>query len=210
MKLHENYDWIIFDLDGTLWDTVDVCLETLEQVKSKHLDITKEITREQVKSSMGKDFEEIMKIYYGYLPEEKAIVYAKEAFNKNIENLLKEGGKLYTNTKNTIINLSKDYKLFIVSNCIEGYIESFFKTSGLGKYFEDYESNGKTGLSKGENIKLVINRNNLRNAVYIGDTLKDKEAAEHAKIPFIYASYGFGEVDGCKFKIDDIGELTVK
>jgi len=82
MKLHENYDWIIFDLDGTLWDTVDVCLETLEQVKSKHLDITKEITREQVKSSMGKDFEEIMKIYYGYLPEEKAIVYAKEAFNK--------------------------------------------------------------------------------------------------------------------------------
>ncbi len=207
MTLKNDYDGIIFDLDGTLWDTIDICMETLKYIKNSHSEITKEITRQQVKLSMGKSFDEIVKIYYNYLPEQKAVIYAKEAFNKNIENLLEKGGTLYQNSRNTIINLSKNYKLFIVSNCIEGYIEAFFKTSGLGKYFDDYESNGKTGLTKGENIKLVMKRNNLKKAIYVGDTMKDKEAANCANIPFIYSSYGFGNVNEYNYKIDDIGEL---
>ena len=75
---------------------------------------------------MGKTSDDIINIYYGYLPSEKGEEYANEAFNKNVENLLKEGGTLYPNTRETIINLSKKYKLYIVSNCVKGYIESFF------------------------------------------------------------------------------------
>ena len=55
------------------------------------------------------------------------------------------------------------YKLFIVSNCQDGYIECFFKAHKLDKYFTDYECPGRTGLSKGENNKLIIERNNLKN-----------------------------------------------
>lgn len=164
-------DSIIFDLDGTLWDTIASCMYSLDYIKNKHSEITKKITEEQVRMSVGKPFNEIVNIYYSYLPEDKAVQYAKEAFDKNIENLLENGGTLYTNTKSTIIELAKKYKLFIVSNCIEGYIESFLNTSGLKDYFIDYESNGKTKLSKGENIKLIIERNNLQNAVYVGGIL---------------------------------------
>lgn len=39
----------------------------------------------------------------------------------------------------------------------------FFKAHKLDKYFTDYECPGRTGLSKGENNKLVIERNNLKN-----------------------------------------------
>lgn len=203
----EKIDAIIFDLDGTLWNTVDSCLKATSFVKEEHSDITRDVTIEQIESAMGKTSDEIINIYYGYLPREKGEEYANEAFNKNVENLLKEGGTLYPNTRDTIIKLSKKYKLYIVSNCVKGYIESFLNTSGLKDYFSDYESYGNTLLSKGENIKLVIDRNNLKNPIYVGDTKGDMEASNYAGIPFVYAAYGFGKVEGFDYKINDISEL---
>ena len=204
---NKEIDAIIFDLDGTLWSAVDSCLKATSLVKKEHSDITRDVTKEQVESAMGKTSEEIINIYYGYLPREKGEEYANEAFNKNVDNLLKEGGILYPNTRETIIKLSKKYKLFIVSNCVKGYIESFLNTSGLKDYFSDYESYGRTLLSKGKNIKLVIERNNLKNPIYVGDTKGDMEASKIAGIPFVYASYGFGKVDKYGYKIADISEL---
>lgn len=203
----EKTDAIIFDLDGTLWNTVDSCLKVTSLVKEEHNDITRDVTREQIESAMGKTSDEIINIYYGYLPREKGEEYANEAFYKNVENLLKEGGTLYPNTIETIIKLSKKYKLYIVSNCVKGYIESFLNTSGLKDYFDDYESYGNTLLSKGENIKLVISRNDLKNPIYVGDTSGDMEGAKIASIPFVYAAYGFGDVESFDYKIDDISEL---
>lgn len=204
---NKEIDAIIFDLDGTLWNTVDSCLKVIGLIKNEHSDITRDVTKEQIESAMGKTSEEIINIYYGYLPREKGEEYANEAFNKNVENLLKEGGTLYPNTRETIIKLSKKYKLYIVSNCVKGYIESFLNTSGLKDYFDDYESYGNTLLSKGDNIKLVIKRNNLKNPIYVGDTKGDMEASYYAGIPFVYATYGFDKVESFDYKINDISEL---
>ena len=65
----------------------------------------------------------------------------------------------------------------------------------MEKYFDDYECAGRTGLSKGDNIKLVVQRNHLQKPVYIGDTISDYAAARAAGVPFIFAEYGFGEVE---------------
>lgn len=81
-------------------------------------------------------------------------------------------------------------------------------SSNLSKYFRDYESNGRTKLSNGENIKLIIERNNIKSAIYVGDTISDKKAADYANIPFIYASYGFGNVEQYDYKIDSISEIV--
>ena len=62
-----NNNAIIFDLDGTLWNTIDSCLKSISDVKKEHKEITKEITENEVISSMGLPFDDIVKIYYGYL-----------------------------------------------------------------------------------------------------------------------------------------------
>lgn len=203
----KKYDSIIFDLDGTLWSTLDSCVEVLKEIKKRHKEITKDLTKDDVKDSMGLTFPETAKKFYGYLDKGLREKYAKEAIEENVKQLTIHGGILYKNVEEVIKELSKDYKLYIVSNCIEGYIESFLTSSKLEKYFLDFENNGRTGLSKGENIKLLMNRNHLSNPIYIGDTIKDKNASQYANIPFIYASYGFGKVDNYDYKIDSISDL---
>ena len=71
----------------------------------------------------------------------------------------------------------------------------------------DYENPGRTGLSKGENINLIIERNNLDSPVYVGDTAGDFTAAKYAGIPFIYAKYGFGQVTEYDDVIEKFEEL---
>ncbi|WP_306416999.1 HAD family hydrolase [Halobacillus sp. Marseille-P3879] len=96
----------------------------------------------------------------------------------------------------------------MVSNCQDGYIEAFYKYHKLEKYFDDYENPGRTGLSKGENIQLIIDRNNLSAPVYVGDTEGDRKAAVYAGIPFVYAQYGFGQVSGYDEVIESFDELV--
>lgn len=62
-------------------------------------------------------------------------------------------------------------------------------------------------MSKGESNKILIARNHLQNPVYVGDTAGDYQSAIDARIPFIYAAYGFGEVRDCDYKIQSIREL---
>ena len=202
-----NFDSIIFDLDGTLWSALDSTVFVLKEIKKRHPDIVEDVSVDIIKSAMGCTFEETAKKYYGYLDKETRERYTKEAIQENTKYLMKHGGTLYNGVEEVIKLLSKNYKLYIVSNCIEGYIESFLETSNLKDYFSDFENNGRTGLEKGENIKLLIKRNHLSNPIYVGDTDKDREAAEEAKIPFIYATYGFGAVEKYNNKIDNIYDL---
>ncbi|NMA68883.1 MAG: HAD family hydrolase, partial [Desulfitobacterium sp.] len=123
------------------------------------------------------------------------------------EHLRNKGGVLYPQVEETLAKLAEKYKLFIVSNCEEGYIEAFYYAHKLEKYFLDFENPGRTGLTKGENIKLVVKRNNLQNPVYVGDTSGDAKAAHDAEVPFIYAHYGFGTVESYDAKVDSFAEL---
>ena len=50
-------------------------------------------------------------------------------------------------------------------------------------------------MKKAQNIRLICDRNGLKAPVYVGDTVWDAEACEAAGVPFIYASYGFGELE---------------
>jgi len=119
-----------------------------------------------------------------------------------------KGGKLFDDLEATLKLLAKQHDLYIVSNCEDGYIEAFYEAHGLESYFKDYENPGRTGLSKGENILLVMERNAIEQAVYVGDTQGDLDAARRAGIPFIFASYGFGTPEDYDEKITTFKELV--
>lgn len=132
---------------------------------------------------------------------QKCCTCEQEALSAVTDNLL------YPDVKETLVKLSEKCRLFIVSNCQSGYIELFMKKAGIEKYITDYECFGDTGDGKSGNIRLLMERNHLDEAVYVGDTQGDYEATVSAGIPFIFAEYGFGHVENPYLTIGGIREL---
>lgn len=203
-----NIDSIIFDLDGTLWDSTEAVLKAWDMVFKSNEGIKNPITKEVLESCMGLQIYEIGAKLFPYLDETMQTKILDLCCEEERKLLLKEGGVLYKNLESTLKTLAKSYSLFIVSNCQCGYIETFLEYHKLGKYFIDYECAGNTRLVKGENIKSVMRRNNLEHPAYVGDTQGDRDAAKLANIPFIFASYGFGKVDGYDYMIKEISDVV--
>lgn len=206
------YDSVIFDLDGTLWDsTKEVAIAFSEVVRTRYPEVTDEITPEKLSGLFGMLLDDIAVKLFTSVDKEKAIQIMKECCEYECEYLIKHNAKVYDGLEETLKELYKDFKLIIVSNCQDGYIQCFFKANPhLEKYFVDFECPGRTGKAKAENIKLVIERNNLKNPVYVGDTAGDGAAAKKAGIPFIYARYGLGQADEYDDVIDSPLELVKK
>lgn len=206
-KKFQDIDSIIFDLDGTLWDSrEEVAMSWTDILKDSDCD-RKSITAEEISRLMGKTLIEIADILFPSLEKEQQIdLITKCAIYEN-EYLRKNGAKLFDKLEYTLKELSKKYKLFIVSNCQDGYIEAFFDYFGLKKYFLDYECPGMSDRTKADNIKLVVDRNNLKKPIYVGDTQGDKDATKKAGLEFVFAEYGFGQVDSFDYKIDKIVDL---
>ena len=105
--------------------------------------------------------------------------------------------------------MAKHYDLYIASNCQTGYIETAMRYGGFADKIKDFICFDDTKLPKGENIKILMERNNINadEAVYVGDIQGDFEASKVAGIPMIYARYGFGKVENPDYTIKDIREL---
>jgi phosphoglycolate phosphatase len=190
------YDSIILDMDGTIWDSTEkVAIAFNEVLKNKYPQVTDEVTAKKLRGLFGLLLDDIGVRLFQSVSADMAKSIIKDCCDYENEYLAIHGVSLYPGMEEAIMKLSEDYKLFIVSNCQEGYIQCFFKIHPhLEQYFTDYEYPGRSGKGKAENIRLVIERNNLNIPIYVGDTAGDANAAKEAGLPFIYARYGFGEV----------------
>lgn len=201
---------ILFDLDGTLWDSSEGVVTSWNLALEKCEDISYRLTLDDMYNAMGKTMEMIAKMLFGGVTKQRQMEILKLCCEEEERYLREYGGILYPDLKETLVKLKKEYELFIVSNCQSGYIETFLDVHEMKGYFQDIECWGNTGRPKGENIKLVLERNGLVRAVYVGDTQGDADASEFATIPFIYAKYGFGSVENPKYRIDGLKDLPVQ
>lgn len=203
-----KYDGILFDLDGTLWDATDAIRISWNMAVKNFSELEdRELTSEELKGMMGLPMNEIAKKLFPALNSDKQVEVLEKCCEVENDYLAEHGGILYPELEETLEYLCRSYKLFIVSNGQSGYIQSFLKAHDLKKYFSDFQNWGDNKVSKGENNKLIIARNNLEKAIYVGDTKGDAFSAQTAGIPFVFARYGFGDVDKYDYVIDSFSEL---
>jgi phosphoglycolate phosphatase len=208
-SLKNKYDSIIFDLDGTLWDSSANVVVAWQKAKEQVDYIKEDFTRPIIHSITGMTYKAIFETLLPYLDEEQREEFKALAGKHELEILYEKGGDLYPGLEDALQQLSRHYKLFIVSNCQSGYIEVFFKISGFEHYFIGHQCYGAKNQPKAENILDIINDHNLQAPVYIGDTMGDYNAATKAGVPFIFVNYGFGKVEeGQVASVSSLAELA--
>jgi len=194
--LKDKYDSIIFDLDGTLWDSTVNVAKAWQQAKEELPFVQDDVTPEIVSSIAGMAYDAIFEKLAPYLSEEKRNEFKALSARYELNILNTEGGELYPGLVPTLNYLKTKYKLFVVSNCQCGYIETFLNLNNLNETFMGHQCYGTKSQPKFQNIMDVVHDFELTNPVYVGDTQGDYDSATKAGVPMIFAAYGFGEVNG--------------
>ena len=206
----DRFDSVIFDLDGTLWDASVAITKAFQAAKSSVDYIDNDVTLAQVQAVTGQPYTVVYERLFPNLPAEKLDEYRALCARQELAAAVEHGGMLYPGLEMTLRYLvNQGYRLFIVSNCQRGYVEGFFKHSGLERYFEGHQCFGTKLLPKSENIREIIAEYGLQAPVYVGDTPGDQAASEAAGVPFIFATYGFGRLSEAEapLRIDRPGDL---
>mgnify|MGYP000848365713 CR=1 FL=1 len=195
---------LIFDLDGVLIDSEKSMLFSWNAVRAE---FNLKQSFSLYKKYIGLEFQELIKNLKIYENQKKI----EFSYRKNA--LLNQNKiKLYPSVIKTLKSLSKKYDLAIYTSKEKLRVGKIVK-----KYFNNIkfvfvqspQKNFKSKPDPGLLLNVIKKKKiNLKNCIYIGDTLIDKKLARSSKINFIYASYGqYYKHMKHKYKIASFSEL---
>ncbi len=200
-------DAIIFDIDGTLTDSTNAVTVSWNRYLAGQEYPYRPLTPELTSSLMGKTMDDWALAVLPEVPLEisrKITICMEEAENEEIRT---NGTNLYPGVRDTFALLSKDYDLYILSNCGQGYIEAVMAHAQIEEFVKGHLCFGDNNLDKQDNLKLMMKQYDMKHPVYVGDTQKDRECCEIAGLPFIFVSWGFGDVPDAQYRADSMQEL---
>ena len=98
-------DSIIFDLDGTLWDTTGSVIKSWNETIKNYDEVKNKLTIDDMKSVMGLVINDIALKFFPYLEEENRLEIVKHCCENECKYLEKHGGVLYDNLDETLEEL---------------------------------------------------------------------------------------------------------
>ena len=203
-----EFESLIFDIDGTLWDSRALVAEGYNiQLRKEGLDHLC-TDAEVLKTLFGKVMTEIGDHLFASIPVPERYELMERCMATENRYLEENECRIgYPRVKEVLTELAKTHRLFIVSNSQCGYPELCMEKLGIGALFSGHLCFGDTGTCKGETIKRLMELHGITSACYIGDTQGDLDAADLAGIPFIFCTYGFGAVTHFWKTIDAFDDL---
>ena len=214
-------DGIIFDVDGTLWDSTSIVADAWNKILRREFPEGVHIhhpggnsdspllSADDLKKEFGKPLEDIIADLLPELSVQQQEDLMEKWYLAEDDALEEHAPAAFTGLEETLKVLrDQNYPLYIVSNCQAGYIEVFLQGTHTEEYFTGHLCPGDTGKAKAENILEIKERYGLKSPYYVGDTHGDYEACQKAQIPFILADYGFGSVPEATLKVSSPRELV--
>jgi phosphoglycolate phosphatase len=193
------YNTVIFDLDGTLLNTLEDLADSVNYVLKKFG--WQQHTIEQVRSHVGNGIRNLMILS---VPDGESNPKFEEAF-QTFKEYYQSHCQIKTDAYSGIMDLlkvlyEKGYKMAIVSNKAHPAVEELNKI-----YFKDYISvamgeNEDAGIKKKPAPEMVYKAleqlgSTKEESIYVGDSDVDKATADNAGLNCVLCQWGFRELE---------------
>lgn len=189
---------VIFDFDGSIANSLPVIIEIAEEMLG--IEISKQDV-ERYRNMTAKQLLKEAKIPVYKLPG--LLVKGRTILRKRTDEI-----EMFKGLDKVISNLSQDHRLYVVSSNGLGIINAFLRDQKIEKYFKSVY--GNVGIfSKAQSLKKVMKKEGFesQDAVYIGDEVRDIEAAKRVGMPIISVIWGYnGEEIITKYNPDFIAK----
>ncbi|NLL72061.1 MAG: HAD family hydrolase [Clostridiales bacterium] len=209
-----KYDTIIFDLDGTLLNTLEDLKDSLNYALTKHgyEPRTLEEVRRFVGNGVGKLVKRSIPIHSSQEELENCLATFKDHYNKNMQNKTRP----YDGIMELLLDLNRfDFKLAIVSNKFDAAVKELAKDY-FGTIFDVAVGESPTVKRKPapDSILAAIKElgSDINKTIFVGDSEVDVQTAKNAGLPFIGVTWGFRtrellRKEGADYLIDTPKEL---
>lgn len=206
---------LIFDMDGTLFQTDKILELSLEDAFSRLRSLDKwdkETPTDTYREIMGVP---LPKVWETLLPDhsieerDQTDAYFLERL---IENINSGKGDLYPNVKE-IFNYLKgnDISIYIASNGLTEYLKAIVHYYQLDEWVtETFSIQQIESLNKSDLVKHIIKKYGITNGAVVGDRLSDIKAAKDNGLVSIGCNFDFAredELSQADIVIDDLTEL---
>ncbi len=187
------YDTVIFDLDGTLMDTLDDLADSVNAILEKHGYPIR--TREHVRRIVGNGLRQTLKLCLPDGTAEEEIERLLPEFTTYYKEHCQVKTKPYEGIMDCLKELSEQgYKLAIVSNKGDEAVKILNRD-----YFQEYvkvaigERQGIRKKPEPDTVYQALKElgSEKETAIYVGDSEVDKKTADNAGLKCISVDWGF-------------------
>jgi phosphoglycolate phosphatase/pyrophosphatase PpaX len=179
------YKAILFDFDGTLANTLPICLEAFRRTVLAHGGTNLE--NREIRSTFGPSEEGVMKVLVPNEPQESLVTYHRhyeelhsllQAPFEGLAELLGEFRRLGT-------------KLAVVTGKGAQSLEISLRCVGLDGFFDALEAGCERGPCKPEGIERILKSWDIvpSDALYVGDSVHDVRSARQVGMPIAAVSW---------------------
>ena len=205
---NNSFDALIFDMDGTLWNATESYAAVWNECLAQ-MGMEVHVTASMLLQYMGSPIDVIFDGMLGTgIDTETRQRFLKCLYRLEEEMMPQLGGVLFDGVFDGLKRLHERYKLFMVSNCSANGLKNFMRFTSTTPFFTATKTYGENLLPKSDNIKLLVETYDLRNALYLGDTQGDCDQAHKAGVPYAHMAYGFGECSDADMVYPDFTSLV--
>ncbi len=198
---------VIFDMDGTLLDSSSAMTYSVNYVR----DIMGlgQIDKEFIENQLNQPDGDLPMLLYGTKE------YTKEQQNLFRNHYLENSSKFvkpYAGVSELLKYLkSQKISLSIATNAPDIFAKQMLSSCKLDNFFDCIAGANHVEKTKPDPqmLQLICDKLSIsiEHSLFIGDSIKDEEAAKNANMPFIFADWGYGNSTSAINRQKDVSKL---